>query len=128
MATLRKAENKQKIDIPDYINPDGESEEAWVVMDISPITIGDTASIGLATSDMEAALSMLAKRIVEWNFTDDNNVPVEISAETVGYLGIEAFTYLQGKIQQVPGSLPADAKKNLSESSPQAEMIKVTVE
>ena len=71
------------------------------------ITAGIAAKAAKAQEDEVAGfLGILAELIREWDFTDEQGEPVEVSEETLNYLDIADFTYLA---ELVGGAVQAQA-------------------
>lgn len=83
------------------------------------ITAGIAAKAAKAQEDEVAGfLGILAELIHEWDFTDEQGEPVEISEETLNYLDVADFTFLaelvggEVKAQADSGQLSASTKKS----------------
>jgi hypothetical protein len=96
--------NKSKIER--YYLPSTKSlpqeDQAFVDMEIGPLTAADIIGIDPQASEAESAIKMLVARIKGWNFTDAEGGEVEINFETVKQLDMEDFAFLAG---QIPNNL-----------------------
>lgn len=119
MAILRGSgpENYEKFYLPSTSGLD-EEQRAWVVMDIGPMITADTLGIKENMGVMEVSLMMLARRIKEWNFTDEALKPIDVSVTTISQMDLADVQFLS---RQIPaggtGELSNEQKKTSSDTS-----------
>jgi hypothetical protein len=95
-----------------------DDEKAWVVMDVSPLLAGDAGNVGQdAETGADASLYMLTARIREWNFTERDGSPSDISLDNIKRLHLADLGHLQNKIEVGEGALTDEEKKASSEPS-----------
>lgn len=106
-----------------------EDEKAWVVMDISPMLTGDTEAVEQdAKNAGQATMYMLAARIKEWNFTELDGTPIDITYDAMKRMQLSDFGFLQKKLETGEGALTEDEKKASSSTlSPSATDGKIPV-
>lgn len=73
-------------------------DEAWVELNLS-LTAGEVLSIRERGDDSaELSVAMLAKSIVNWNFTQDNGELEPVNEDNVKRLPAKDFNYLSEKL------------------------------
>jgi hypothetical protein len=108
-------EKLEKLFLPSTEKAANEEDKAWVVMDVSPLLTGDTAAVESdAKNAGEATMYMLAARIKEWNFTEQDGTPIDVNFESMKRLQLTDFTFLQNKLETGEGALTDDEKKESS--------------
>lgn len=85
--------NKKQVILPSTKDLPPE-DQAWVVVDVSPATAADTLDITEGMGSMRILITLLANRIVEWNYTDENGVAIPITFDSVCRFDIEDLKYL----------------------------------
>lgn len=88
-----------------------EAEQAFVDMEVGPITTGDIVGVDPKAGEVEIGVRMLAARIKGWNFTDEAGADVEVTFENVSKLDMEDFSFLAGKLPQSVEGLSTPEKK-----------------
>ena len=124
MPLLPAAERLEKIELPSTKNLEDENDRAWVVIDLSPARAGDVELLDQTMADGAMSIAVMTPRIREWNYTDSQGKPVEITYENVKCLNSDDFKYLTGLIDQTPGALSDEEKKASTPTSTQS----ITVE
>lgn len=119
MPVLKESVEKlEKLYLPTSEKAPNEEDRAWVVMDVSPLLTGDADAVEQdAKNAGQATRYMLANRIKEWNFTEADGTPIEISYESLKRMELTDFSFLQGKIEDGEGALTDDEKKASSSMS-----------
>ena len=77
-----------------------ETEQAFVDMEVGPMTTGDIIGINAKAGEVEMGVRMLTARIKGWNIQDAAGNDLEIDFDNVCKLPIEDFTYLADKLPQ----------------------------
>lgn len=111
-------EKLEKIYLPSTEKDPVEENRGWVVMDVSPLLAGDADAVESGTKSGAAATrQMLAKRIKEWNYTQADGTPIDITAENLRFFNMEDFGFLQEKIEKGQEALTDEEKKESSSTS-----------
>lgn len=100
-------------------NPTTPKDEwGWVVMDVSPLTTGDIAVVERGVKNAgEANVQMIAARIKEWNFTERDGTPIEISYAAMKRMDVADYGVLQAALEDGEGELTEEEKKASSATS-----------
>lgn len=88
-----------------------EADQAFVDMEVGPITTGDIVGVDPKAGEVEIGVRMLTARIKGWNFTDGAGNEVEVTFENVSKLDMEDFAFLAGKLPQSVEGLTTEEKK-----------------
>jgi hypothetical protein len=92
-----------------------EAEQAYVVVS-SNITPEHLLGLDADKPELVQNIQVLTNLIREWNFTDDNGSPVEITYDNVKKLDMADFTYLGSwlaeRLSAVSANMPPAVKKN----------------
>ena len=91
-----------------------ESEQAWVDIDVSPMTGADMDVYDEDDTTGNKVISLtfrlLAERIKKWNFTTKDasgaDVPTPITSESVRHLNINDFGYLNTLVRSKGSNTP----------------------
>lgn len=91
-----------------------QDQQAWVKLDVGPLLTEDTfLYTDLDVNSNVRFARWLARRIVEWNFTEADGTPVPINYDTISRLPKEDFDYLANQdLVKQPEGLPAEEKKS----------------
>lgn len=108
-------ENFKKVYLPSTEHLE-EIDKAWVIVDLGPMLSADIIDVAQGSSLMKMAAVILSRRIKEWNFTNPDGTPVEVSYENVARMELADLRFLNEKIAPSP-ALTEEQKKTSSSIS-----------
>ena len=108
MPVLESIKKTKKISLPSY-----EGSEVVLYTDIFFEDVLKFDNIASPTT--KELLEFLPQMIKEWNFTDKDKVPLEITAESIGKLKLPDVNFLLSEVIKVL----AEVKKNSEEAQGQ---------
>lgn len=111
MPQLPKSSTEQKkIVLPSS----ADGDEAYVVIETGRLLGGDIVSITDPSDRSGVIVGLLASRIKEWNFTEDDGTPTPITLENVRHLELQDFTFLMAELlpEEAVDDITTDPKKN----------------
>jgi hypothetical protein len=108
-----RKQNLAKYYLPSTANLPIE-EQAWVMIDMQPVTTADYMSYTDADQNTQVRLArIMLARIHSWNFTNEDGTPVEINMDNFVRIEQLDFEYLKlQKFTDAPQELSDDSKKN----------------
>jgi hypothetical protein len=108
-----RKENLKKYYLPSTAGLPKE-DQAWVIIDMQPITTADYMTYTDADQNAQVRLArIMLSRIKEWNFQDDDGSLLPVGLDGFVRMQPEDFEYL--KLQDFAGApqdLSTDSKKN----------------
>jgi hypothetical protein len=127
MPILNIEEKVEKVFLPSTQKIDKESKQptvpeadwGYVVMDTSPLCAADSEDMDETTKAGGFGVIALARRIKDWNYTDQNGQPIPINRQTVGKINALDYGHLMSKISGEGKEMSADEKKASSATSSQ---------
>lgn len=113
----------KKVYLPSTKAAENEEDRAWVELNVGATSAVDLIHIGgNINTEGEFAATVLVNRIVNWNFTDKELIPLPVTLENVAQLETEDYVYLQKILNEVgepAAKLSPEDEKNLSSTSTQ---------
>ena len=88
--------------------PEGDKE--WVTIEVGPILGGDILNVAGNTDSSEMMLTMLLKRIKEWNVRDINNDIAPLSTESIKHLSMDDLSFLLSEFMGAEAATGTDPK------------------
>lgn len=76
-----------------------EQDRIWVDVKTT-LNVGDFLDLQDAKSDAERGLAGVAKAIVDWNITDDNDQKVPVTPDAIAQLTLSDFQFLAETINE----------------------------
>jgi hypothetical protein len=118
MPILHMKKVPKKCELPSTANAP-ESERLWVVLDVSPLRIGDTYGFNTDMTQAQMGVSLLLQRIMEWNYTDEQGQAIPITTDTISWLAPDDVNFLRTKLDEASSQtgLTDEAKKELPSTS-----------
>lgn len=122
----------EKLYLPSTVNEPNEEDKAWVKVK-NKVLFADTEVLLSADSEYTQRLNLLVAYISEWNFTDENNAPLEINEENVAKLEAIDAKFIVDDVNskiltaQSKGGLTTEEKKALPSTSTQPTPGKIPV-
>lgn len=121
MPILRQVDNpeyRKKLSLPSTQGLP-EDQQAWVVMDTSPLLTADTIDFSRSVSEMQASVMVLARRIKEWNLTEADGTACDITLDNLVRLEMGDVRFLSSQIEKdVPVLSDEQKKTSLDTSAP----------
>lgn len=114
MPQLKQLETKpQKFVLPSTAELP-EADQAWVVLDVSPILTGDMIGMENIGGQIEISLSVLLNKITDWNYTEADGTTTPITLDNLKRLDVGDYMYLTAQLNggKVPSSLTQEQKKS----------------
>lgn len=92
-----KSLKTEKFYLPQYANLP-EEEQGWVMLE-TPLRMNSFSGLGTGMNPMDQQNTVIASKIKDWNYADEEGKKLEISAETVGIIPIADYGAISEKLE-----------------------------
>lgn len=105
-----------------------QEEQAWVTLDVSSASAADILSVDSDDTAGATSVKGLLERIVEWNYTDEEDNPLPVTFENLKLMDLDDFTYLRKQIKGKTEVMPEDLKETSTPTSQPSGTVNIAVQ